>query len=194
MRRASQVKMPTFAPTFGFPMLDIQLLRKDLANVAQRLASRGVILDTARIESLEAERKEIQTRTQDLQARRNQLSKQIGMAKGKGEDAGALMAEVTGLGDELKAAETRLEGIQEDLSAQLMTIPNLPHESVPVGRDEKDNVEVRRVGTRANFPTSRWTTSMSARTWNARFPHRREDHQQPLRADARRPGPRCTGR
>ena len=133
-------------------MLDIQLLRKDLANVAQRLASRGVTLDTARIEALEAERKEIQTRTQELQARRNQLSKQIGMAKGKGEDAGALMAEVVGLGDELKAAETRLEGIQEDLSAQLMTIPNLPHESVPVGRDEKDNAEVRRVGTPREFP------------------------------------------
>ena len=93
-------------------MLDIQLLRKDLAQVAQRLATRGVTLDTARIEALEAERKEIQTRTQELQARRNQLSKQIGMAKGKGEDTSALMAEVGGLGDDLKAAEDRLAGIQ----------------------------------------------------------------------------------
>ena len=132
-------------------MLDIQLLRKDLANVAQRLASRGYTLDTARIEALEAERKEIQTRTQDLQARRNQLSKQIGMAKGKGEDAGALMSEVAGLGDELKQAEERLAGIQEDLANFVMNIPNLPHASVPVGKDEKDNLEVRRVGTPREF-------------------------------------------
>ncbi len=114
-------------------MLDIQLLRKDLANVAQRLASRGFSLDTARIEALEAERKEIQTRTQDLQARRNQLSKQIGMAKGKGEDASALMSEVAGIGDELKQGEERLAGIQDDLAAFVMNIPNLPHASVPLG-------------------------------------------------------------
>jgi len=133
-------------------MLDIQLLRKDLAAVALRLASRGVTLDTARIEQLEAERKAIQVRTQDFQARRNQLSKQIGQAKGKGEDASALMAEVTGLGDDLKAAEERLAGIQEDLSALLMTIPNLPHESVPAGKGEQDNLEVRRVGTPRVFP------------------------------------------
>jgi len=128
------------------PMLDIQLLRKDLANVAQRLASRGVTLDTARIEALEAERKEIQTRTQDLQARRNQLSKQIGMAKGKGEDVGALMGEVAGLSDALKQGEERLAGIQEDLANFVMNIPNLPHASVPLGKDENDNQEVRRVG------------------------------------------------
>ncbi|MBI5331874.1 MAG: serine--tRNA ligase [Betaproteobacteria bacterium] len=133
-------------------MLDIQLLRKDLAGVAQRLATRGVTLDTARIEALEAERKAIQTRTQDLQARRNQLSKQIGMAKGKGEDASALMTEVNAAGDELKASEDRLAGIQDDLSAQLMVIPNLPHESVPVGKDEKDNAEVRRWGEIREFP------------------------------------------
>ena len=133
-------------------MLDIQLLRKDLAGVAQRLASRGVTLDTARIEALEAERKTLQTRTQELQARRNLLSKQIGMARGKAEDASALMTEVTGLGDELKASETRLEGIQEELSGLLMTIPNLPHESVPAGKDDKDNVEVRRHGTPRDFP------------------------------------------
>ncbi len=133
-------------------MLDIQLLRKDLAAVALRLASRGVTLDTARIEQLEAERKDIQVRTQDFQARRNLLSKQIGQARGKGEDASALMAEVTGLGDDLKNAETRLAGIQEELSALLMTIPNLPHESVPPGKGEQDNVEVRRVGTPREFP------------------------------------------
>ncbi len=132
-------------------MLDIQLLRKDLANVAQRLASRGFTLETARIETLEAERKEIQTRTQDLQARRNQLSKQIGMAKGKGEDASALMSEVSGLSEELKLGEDRLGGIQDDLAAFMMNIPNLPHASVPVGRDEKDNLEVRRIGTPREF-------------------------------------------
>ncbi len=132
-------------------MLDIQLLRKDLANVAQRLASRGFTLETARIEALEAERKDIQTSTQDLQARRNQLSKQIGMAKGKGEDASSLMQEVSGLSDALKQGEERLAGIQDDLSAFLMNIPNLPHASTPVGKDEKDNVEVRRVGTPREF-------------------------------------------
>jgi seryl-tRNA synthetase len=132
-------------------MLDIQLLRKDLANVAQRLASRGVSLDTARIEALEAERKDIQTRTQELQARRNQLSKQIGMAKGKGEDASALMSEVSGLSDALKTGEDRLAGIQDDLANLLMNIPNLPHASVPVGKDEKDNQEVRRIGTPRAF-------------------------------------------
>jgi seryl-tRNA synthetase len=132
-------------------MLDIQLLRKDLANVAQRLASRGFTLETARIEALEAERKEIQTRTQDLQARRNQLSKQIGIAKGKSEDASALMNEVGGLSEELKQGEERLAGIQDDLAAFMMNIPNLPHTSTPVGKDEKDNVEVRRVGTPREF-------------------------------------------
>ncbi|KAF0100705.1 MAG: seryl-tRNA synthetase [bacterium] len=133
-------------------MLDIQLLRKDLAQVAQRLAARGITLDSARFEALEAERKAIQVHTQELQAKRNQLSKQIGMAKGKGEDTSALMAEVGGLGDELKAAEERLAAIQEDLSAILLTLPNLPHESVPAGRDDKDNEEVRRWGTPQEFP------------------------------------------
>ena len=133
-------------------MLDIQLLRKDLTAVAVRLASRGVTLDTARIEQLEAERKAIQVSTQDFQARRNQLSKQIGQARGKGEDASTLLAEVASLGDDLKAGEARLAGIQEDLSALLMTIPNLPHESVPVGRGEQDNLEVRRIGTPRAFP------------------------------------------
>ena len=133
-------------------MLDIQLIRRDLSAVTQRLATRGVVLDTTRIEALEAERKAIQTQTQDLQARRNQLSKQIGMAKGKGEDASELMNEVNGLGDALKTSEDRLAGIQDELSALLMSVPNLPHESVPVGKDENDNVEVRRVGTPRVFP------------------------------------------
>ncbi len=127
-------------------MLDIQLLRKDIAAVAARLATRGVELDSARFEALEAERKTLQTATQELQAQRNALSKQIGIARGKGEDVAALMAEVGGLADELKAMETRLDGLQGELGALLAGIPNLPHESVPLGADPEANVEVRRVG------------------------------------------------
>lgn len=133
-------------------MLDIQLLRKDLQAVAQRLATRGVTLDTARIEALEAERKTIQTQTQDLQAKRNQLSKQIGAAKGRGEDTTALMEAVNGLADNLKASEARLASIQAELTALLMSVPNLPHESVPVGNSEADNVTVRVVGEPRYFP------------------------------------------
>lgn len=132
-------------------MLDIQLFRKDIAAVAARLATRGFNLDTRRFEALEAERKDIQTRTQDLQAKRNALSKQIGAAKGKGEDASALMAEVGGTGDELKALEERLEGIQAELNELLAAIPNLPQADVPAGPDAEANVEVRRVGTPRQF-------------------------------------------
>jgi seryl-tRNA synthetase len=132
-------------------MLDIQYLRKDITAVADRLARRGITLDTARFEAMEAERKAIQIRTQDLQAQRNQLSKQIGIARGRGEDATALLAQATGLGDELKAAEARLAVIQEDFSAYLLTLPNLPHDSVPAGKDEQDNQEVRRIGTPRAF-------------------------------------------
>ena len=135
-------------------MFDIQLLRKDIQAVADRLASRGMTLDTARIATLEAERKDIQTQTQDMQAKRNGLSKQIGIAKGKGEDTASIMAEVAGLGDALKGLEDRLEGIQGEFNQILMTLPNLPHESVPNGKGEADNVELRRVGEprRFDFP------------------------------------------
>ena len=132
-------------------MLDIQLLRKDLDTVAARLTGRGVTLDTAQFTALEAERKDIQTRTQDLQAKRNAVSKQIGHAKSKGEDSSPLMVEVAGIGDELKAMEERLQGIQADLNQILLTIPNLPHESVPVGKSEADNTEIRRVGMARTF-------------------------------------------
>ncbi len=132
-------------------MLDIQLLRKDAALVAERLAARGFFLDAARFDALEAERKTIQTRTQDAQSRRNTLSKQIGMLKGKGEDTTAVMAEVAGLGDELKALETRLSDLQGELNDFLMGVPNLPHESVPLGKDETANVEVSRWGTPTAF-------------------------------------------
>ncbi|PLQ02657.1 serine--tRNA ligase [Cupriavidus pauculus] len=132
-------------------MLDIQLFRKDIDAVVQRLATRGFQLDVATFQALEAERKQLQTQTEDLQARRNTLSKQIGMLKGKGEDASAPMAEVAGIGDTLKASAERLAQIQSQLNDAMMSIPNLPHESVPVGKDETQNVEVRRVGTPRTF-------------------------------------------
>jgi seryl-tRNA synthetase len=132
-------------------MLDIQTLRNDLAGVAARLATRGYVLDTARFEQLEGERKTVQMRTQELQAKRNATSKQIGQAKSKGEDVSAIMAEVANLGDELKQLEAQLERIQQDVHAFLSVIPNTPHESVPVGKSEADNVEIRRVGTPTQF-------------------------------------------
>ena len=127
-------------------MLDIQLLRNDLAGVSARLATRGYALDTAKFEIAEAERKSIQTRTQELQAKRNALSKAIGAAKSKGHDASALMAEVAGLGEELGALEHQLADIQAGLREWLLGMPNLPHASVPVGASEADNVELRRWG------------------------------------------------
>ena len=132
-------------------MLDIQLLRTNLALVAERLATRGVKLDTAAFEALEAERKDLQVRTQDLQARRNSLSKQVGMLKGKGEDASGVLAEVAGIGDELKRNEDALAALQERYNAFVAVIPNLPHESAPVGSDETGNVELLRWGTPRSF-------------------------------------------
>jgi len=132
-------------------MLDIQQLRNDLDAVVTRLATRGFPFDTASFTALEQERKTVQTRTQDLQAKRNATSKQIGIAKSKGEDVSAIMAEVAGLGEQLKANETRLEQIQSELQGILLNVPNLPHESVPTGKSEADNVEVRKVGTPRTF-------------------------------------------
>ena len=128
-------------------MIDIQLLRKDIENVAARLATRKFTLDVAAFSSLEAERKQIQSRTEELQGMRNSLSKQIGIMKGKGEDVAPVMAQVATIADELKASATRLEQLQLALSDFMLGIPNLPHESVPVGADEAENVEVRKVGT-----------------------------------------------
>jgi len=132
-------------------MIDIQLFRKDIATVASRLATRKFQLDVAAFNALEAERKQIQTRTEELQGKRNSLSKQIGMLKGKGEDTSAVMAEVAGIGDEMKASETRLEAVQAQMSEFMLGVPNLPHESVPLGTDEAANVEVRKVGTPRSF-------------------------------------------
>lgn len=128
-------------------MLDIQALRNDLDGVVAQLKRRGFAFDAARFTALEQERKTVQTRTQDLQAKRNNASKQIGMAKAKGEDVSAIMAEVAGLGDQLKADEARLGDLQKELQDMLLNVPNLPHESVPQGKSEEDNVEVRRIGT-----------------------------------------------
>jgi len=132
-------------------MLDVQLLRARLDFVAERLATRGMSLDVAAFQALEDERKTRQTRTQELQARRNALSKQVGQLKGKGEDASVVLAEVAGIGDELKANEAALAELLERFNAFVAGLPNLPHESVPAGRSEEDNVEVSRWGTPPSF-------------------------------------------
>ena len=133
-------------------MLDPSLLRQHLADTAARLrATRGVDLPVARLESLEAERKQIQVRTQELQNLRNTRSKAIGHAKAKGEDVQPLLAEVAGFGEELKASEIRLDAIRRELDDIASTIPNLPDAGVPLGKDEQDNVEHARWGTPRSF-------------------------------------------
>ena len=128
-------------------MLDINLLRKDLDTVIARLQTRKSpqpFLPVAQFSALEAERKTLQTRTEELQAQRNALSKQIGQLKAKGESADAVMAQVAAAKDELESSALRLEQIQTELAAMLAAVPNLPHESVPAGADEAANVELRR--------------------------------------------------
>ena len=132
-------------------MLDPVLLRAHLADTAARLKTRGFDLPVEQVESLEADRKRFATETQELQALRNARSKAIGQAKAKGEDVAPIMAEVTGIGDRLKANEAVLAEVQQQLSAIALGIPNLPHESTPIGKDEHDNVEVSRWGTPRNF-------------------------------------------
>jgi seryl-tRNA synthetase len=132
-------------------MLDIQALRNDLDGVVNALKKRGFDFDAAGFLALEQTRKTVQTRTQDLQAKRNNASKLIGMAKAKGEDVSAVMAEVAGLGDQLKADEAQLSELQAQLQALLLNVPNLPHDSVPAGLSEADNVEVRKVGVPRQF-------------------------------------------
>ncbi len=133
-------------------MLDPSLLRNQPAELAGRLhATRGFALDVARLEALEADRKRIQVRTQELQNLRNTRSKQIGMLKAKGEDVAAVMAEVAGFGEELKASEVELERIRGEIDAIAAGIPNLPDPSVPLGGGEADNVEQHRWGTPRSF-------------------------------------------
>jgi seryl-tRNA synthetase len=132
-------------------MLDPRLLRNDLDNTTRLLARRGYTLDTSRFLALEEKRKALQVRTQELQAARNTRSKSIGRAKAAGEDIAPLLKEVEGLGDQLKAADEQLGRIQDELNDILMDIPNVPHDSVPDGRDEEDNTEMRRWGEPRTF-------------------------------------------
>src|SRR5688500_11872991 len=132
-------------------MLDPQLLRSDLEGTARRLGARGFAFDTATFNSLENQRKAIQTETQELQQRRNQLSKQVGQMKGKGEDASELMAQVSAQADRLKALEQELADIQGKLNDFMLVVPNAPHASVPPGESADDNVEVRKHGTPRTF-------------------------------------------
>jgi len=132
-------------------MLDPRLFRSDIETTAQQLARRGFVLDSAAVTALENERKAIQIETQDLQNERNTRSKAIGKAKANGEDIQPLLDEVADLGDRLKQAEGRLAEIQEELSAILMGVPNIPDASVPDGKNEDDNVEVRRWGEPREF-------------------------------------------
>jgi seryl-tRNA synthetase len=133
-------------------MLDPVLLRQQPAELAQQLRdTRSYALDVSVLESLEADRKRIQVRTQELQSLRNSRSKAIGMAKAKGEDASAIMAEVTAFADELKASEIQLDQIREQIEAIALAIPNLPAADVPKGKDESENVEVSRWGSPRDF-------------------------------------------
>jgi len=132
-------------------MLDIQLLRTNLETIITHLDRRGYALSTVNFEALETRRKSIQTQVQTLQAKRNASSKQIGIAKQRGEDIAPIMAEVATLGDELKQAEAQLDVVQTEFQQLLMEIPNLPHESVPTGKSEADNIELRRWGTPRAF-------------------------------------------
>ena len=135
-------------------MLDIAQLRRDLPGVIARLERRQSpqpLLDADRFTALEGERKQLQVRTEELQARRNSLSKQVGQLKSKGADAAAEMAEVNRIADEQKNGAARLEAIQSELSQMLMSVPNPPQDDVPAGADDKSNVEVRRWGTPRAF-------------------------------------------
>jgi seryl-tRNA synthetase len=132
-------------------MLDINQLRKDIDGVAARLRTRGFELDVATFNALESERKSVQTATEELQARRNALSKQIGALKSKGQDAAAVMAEVAAIPDQVKRLESQLAEIQARLQRVMLDVPNLPHAAVPAGRSSDDNVEVRRWGAPASF-------------------------------------------
>lgn len=132
-------------------MIDPQLLRKDIAAVAERLATRKFDLQVEQFNALEAERKQLQSRTEELQAKRNQLSKTVGMKKAKGEDASVEMAEAIQVNSDMEAGAVRLSVLQTEIADFVEGIPNLPDESVPVGKDENDNVEIKQWGTIPTF-------------------------------------------
>lgn len=143
-------------------MLDNKFLRQELEATAERLASRGFKLDVAAIQELEEKRKALQVRTQELQNERNTRSKAIGQAARSGEDIAPLKAAVTQINDELDSVKAELDKVLADWDAITMAIPNLPHESVPVGKDESENVEVRRWGTPVSSILRSKTMSISA--------------------------------
>ena len=132
-------------------MIDPQLLRKDILNVAERISSRGFMLDVDTYNILEAKRKSLQTEVESLQAKRTSQSKQIGQLKAKGEDVSIVMKEVAAIGEDLKSRQTDLESVFEELTIMQQSIPNIPHESVPAGKTEEDNVEIRRWGEPRQF-------------------------------------------
>ena len=132
-------------------MLDPKLLRSDLEQVAQRLAKRGFTLDVSQFEALEARRRDLQTETEQLQNERNTRSKAIGKAKAAGEDIEPLLAEVSDLGGRLDAAKSQLADVAGEMESLMASLPNLPHDSVPEGKDESDNVELHRWGTPREF-------------------------------------------
>ena len=132
-------------------MLDIQLFRKDLPAIAANLAKRGYTLDAAAFSALEAERKDIQVKTEALQAQRNALSKQVGQLKGQGKDASEVLAQVSGIGDALKQASEQNDAIQKRQNDWLMSIPNIAHDSVNEGKDADENLELRRWGSARAF-------------------------------------------
>jgi len=132
-------------------MLDAKLLRTDLNFVAERLKLRNMVLDTSRLQELEDQRKQLQVETERLQAERNSGSKRIGQAKARGEDVALVMAEMNAIGDSLKAVQAQLEALQGEVQQEYLKIPNLPHESVPAGKGEDDNIELRRWGQPKEF-------------------------------------------
>ena len=132
-------------------MIDPQLLRKDILNIAERVLSRGFVLEVDAYNALETKRKSLQTEVESLQAQRTSQSKQIGQLKAKGEDVAAVMKAVASIGDDLKSRQADLEAIFEELTLMQQSIPNIPHESVPAGKTEDDNVEIRRWGEPRQF-------------------------------------------
>jgi seryl-tRNA synthetase len=132
-------------------MLDVKRFRTDLDAVAQGLAQRSFVLDVAQFSALEEQRKVLQKQLQETQAERNAKSKSIGQAKARGEDMSPLLAEVEHLGEQMKQAEVAFAGIDAQLSALLLAVPNIPHSSVPAGKGEEDNVELRTWGTPKTF-------------------------------------------
>lgn len=132
-------------------MIDPKLLRTELDTVAEKLAKRGYELDKAFWQQVEEQRKSIQVKTEELQAKKNAGAKQVGLMKRNGENTDALMAEMATISSEMKQAEDALKALQEKIQAAALTIPNLPDDSVPAGKDENDNVEMRRWGEPRQF-------------------------------------------